>query len=222
MKTLQRNLNSSTLVVWEMKRNVSVVRFKFRCNTSHVPALWHVKEPSTSLNYECASKIPCIVPSFASRRLSCLCGAWRLWRWMRRTHWGQGYNRPTGCSAEKATHATFNFFFVAIWSLVVKIIKEMPGSVASGTPFITVWCIFVFILRPDIRTELNVIRSSLPYEYVTIRRNSLYIATIEDWTTRHSRRDYRLILTANISSTQVTRQRQTVIVSLSYSYNKTN
>jgi hypothetical protein len=32
MKILQRNLNSSTFVVWEMKRNVSVVRFKFRCN----------------------------------------------------------------------------------------------------------------------------------------------------------------------------------------------
>ena len=24
---------------------------------------------------------------------------------MRGTHWGQGYNRPTGCSAEKAPHA---------------------------------------------------------------------------------------------------------------------
>jgi len=57
-------------------------------NLSHVPALRHVKEPSTSVNYECASKIPCIVPSFASRGLSCLCGTWRLWRWMRRTHWG--------------------------------------------------------------------------------------------------------------------------------------
>jgi len=32
MKILQRNLNSSTFVVWEMKRNVSAVRFKFRCN----------------------------------------------------------------------------------------------------------------------------------------------------------------------------------------------
>ena len=32
MKILQRNLNRSTFVVWEMKRNVSVVRFKFRCN----------------------------------------------------------------------------------------------------------------------------------------------------------------------------------------------
>ena len=78
-------------------------------NLSHVPALRHVKEPSTSVNYECASKIPCIVPSFASRVLSCLCGAWRLWKWMRGTHWGQGYNRPTGCSAGKAPHATFNF-----------------------------------------------------------------------------------------------------------------
>jgi len=32
MKILQRNLNRSTFVVWEMRRNVSVVRFKFRCN----------------------------------------------------------------------------------------------------------------------------------------------------------------------------------------------
>ena len=32
MKILQRNLNRSTFVVWEMKRNVSVDRFKFRCN----------------------------------------------------------------------------------------------------------------------------------------------------------------------------------------------
>jgi len=30
MKILQRNLDRSTFVVWEMKRNVSVVRFKFR------------------------------------------------------------------------------------------------------------------------------------------------------------------------------------------------
>jgi len=59
-------------------------------NLSHVPALRHVKEPSTSVNYQCASKIPRIVPSFAIRGLSCLCGAWRLWRWMRGTHWGKG------------------------------------------------------------------------------------------------------------------------------------
>jgi len=32
MKILQRNLDRSKFVVWEMKRNVSVVRFKFRCN----------------------------------------------------------------------------------------------------------------------------------------------------------------------------------------------
>ena len=29
---LQRNLNRSRFIVWEMKRNVSVARFKFRCN----------------------------------------------------------------------------------------------------------------------------------------------------------------------------------------------
>jgi len=77
-----------------------------RKNLPHVPALRHAKEPSTSVNYGCASKIPCIVPSFASRGLSCLCGAWRLWRWVRGNHWGQGFNRPTGCSAEMAQHAT--------------------------------------------------------------------------------------------------------------------
>jgi len=32
MKILQRNLNKSMFVVLETKRNVSVVRFKFRCN----------------------------------------------------------------------------------------------------------------------------------------------------------------------------------------------
>jgi len=32
MKIVQRNLNRITIVVWEMKKNVSVNRFKFRCN----------------------------------------------------------------------------------------------------------------------------------------------------------------------------------------------
>jgi hypothetical protein len=32
MKILQRNLDRSTFVVWDMKRNVFVVRFKFRRN----------------------------------------------------------------------------------------------------------------------------------------------------------------------------------------------
>jgi hypothetical protein len=52
-------------------------------NLYHVPALRHVKEPSTYVNYECASKIPCIVPSFADWGLSCLYGTRRLWWWMR-------------------------------------------------------------------------------------------------------------------------------------------
>ena len=83
---------------------------RMRAHELNVVETWYEKETSPSVNYECASKIPCIVPSFASRGLSCLCGAWRLWRWLRGTHWGQGYNRPTGYSAEKAPHATFNFF----------------------------------------------------------------------------------------------------------------
>ena len=79
-------------------------------NLCHVPALRHVKEPSTSLNYECASKIPCIVPSFADRGLSCLCGAWRLWWWMRGTHWGVRVQSAYRLQWRKAPHVTFNFF----------------------------------------------------------------------------------------------------------------
>jgi hypothetical protein len=41
---------------------------------------------------------------------------------MRGTHWGQGYNRPTGRSAEKTPHATFNFFNF-IGSLTVAILE---------------------------------------------------------------------------------------------------
>ena len=56
----------------------------------HVPALRHLKEPSTPRELRRASKITCIFLSFASRSLSCLCGAWRLWRWMKGTYWGKG------------------------------------------------------------------------------------------------------------------------------------
>ena len=38
MKILQRNLNRSTFVVWEMKRNVSVVRLIFATRSSGPPA----------------------------------------------------------------------------------------------------------------------------------------------------------------------------------------
>ena len=116
-------------------------------NLSHVPALRHVKEPSTSVNYECASEIHCIVPSFASRGLLCLCGAWRLWRWMRGTHWGQGYNRPTGCSAEKAPHATFNFnIFQLIRTKTEKfltsrhVILRQVSLIVPDSRFGTAWC----------------------------------------------------------------------------------
>ena len=60
----------------------------------------------------CASKIPCIVPPFASRGLSRLCGAWHLQWWMRGTDWGQGYDRPTGCSAEKAH--THDLYYICV------------------------------------------------------------------------------------------------------------
>jgi len=75
-------------------------------NLSHVPDLLHVKEPSTSVNYECGSKIPCIVPSFASRGLACLCGVWRLWRWMRAR--GKG---AIGLQAAVPKGPTRDFFF---------------------------------------------------------------------------------------------------------------
>ena len=86
----------------------------------------HVKEPSTSVNYECASKIRCIVPSFANRGLSCLCGAWRLWRWMRELIGGKGTIGLQGCSAEKAPHATCN-----LNTYCVDIIKQQATSTAE-------------------------------------------------------------------------------------------
>ena len=54
VKMLQRNLNRSTFVVWEMERNVSVVRFKFRCKI--LISGKTIKEMSGSV----ASGTPCI------------------------------------------------------------------------------------------------------------------------------------------------------------------
>ena len=85
-------------------------------NLSHVPAFRHIKEPSTYVNYECANEIPCIVPSFASRGLSCLCGTWHLWRWMRGTHWGKG---TIGLQAAVPKGPTPDFFTEQSHSLVV-------------------------------------------------------------------------------------------------------
>jgi len=55
MKILQRNLNRSTFVLWEMKRNMSVVRFKFRCNILVRGEI--IKEMTGSV----ASGTPCII-----------------------------------------------------------------------------------------------------------------------------------------------------------------
>jgi len=57
MKTLQRNLNRSTFAVWEMKTNVSVFRFKFRCDILISGKI--IKEMPGSV----ASGTPCIVVS---------------------------------------------------------------------------------------------------------------------------------------------------------------
>ena len=58
----------------------------------------------------CASKILCIVPFFAGRGLS---SKWCVapLEMNEGNSLGRGYNRPTGCSAEKAPHANFNFKF---------------------------------------------------------------------------------------------------------------
>jgi len=62
MKILQRNLNSSTFVVWEMKWNVSVVRFKFRCNILISGKI--IKEMPGSV----ASGTHCIISHFKGER----------------------------------------------------------------------------------------------------------------------------------------------------------
>jgi len=57
VKKLQRSLNRNTFVVWEMKRNVSVVRFKFRCNILISGQM--IKEMPGSV----ASGTPCMIAS---------------------------------------------------------------------------------------------------------------------------------------------------------------
>jgi hypothetical protein len=128
------------------------------------PALRHVKEPSTSVNYECASKIPCIVPSFASRGLSCQCCAWRLWWWMRGTHWGgggQGYNRPTGCSAEKAPHATFNLFVTT--ERIIKSNAFVFCCVLSSA-------FFYWLIYRNLQSVLIIVRKTLTDQQTALRR----------------------------------------------------
>jgi hypothetical protein len=71
----------------------------------------HVKEPSISVNYECASKILCIVPSFAGWGLSCVWNVAPL-EMNEGTHWGQGYNRFIRLQCRRRTNkATFNLFY---------------------------------------------------------------------------------------------------------------
>ena len=61
MKILQRNLNRSTFIVWEMKRNVSVVRFKFRFNILISGKI--IKEMPGSV----ASGTPCIIENLIKK-----------------------------------------------------------------------------------------------------------------------------------------------------------
>ena len=58
MKVLERNLDKSTFIVWEMKRNVSVFRFKFRFNILISSKI--IKEMPGSV----ASGTPCIIKRY--------------------------------------------------------------------------------------------------------------------------------------------------------------
>ena len=116
-------------------------------NLSHVPALRHVKEPSTSLNYERSSKIPCIVPSFASRGLSCLCGAWRLSRWMRGTHWGARVQSAYKTAVPKKPHTrpltlTYTYITVYIIQCVLSAVcSAFLGPSCTQTCFDNATCV---------------------------------------------------------------------------------
>jgi len=50
---------------------------------------------------------------------------------MRGIHWGQGYNRPTGCSVVKAPHATFKFFL----ALALNVTDQLHVSAALALSF---------------------------------------------------------------------------------------
>ena len=96
-------------------------------NLSHVPALrghrkWDIVIHLRELR--CASKIPCIVPSYASRGLSCLRGVWRLWRWMRGTHWGKG-TISLQAAVPKRPHMWPLIFFLHIMTVFHKNILEL-------------------------------------------------------------------------------------------------
>ena len=65
-------------------------------NLFHVPALRRVKEHSTSVNYDVPPSLAEVSRAYVVRGAS-------------GDELGQGYNRPTGCSAKMAPHATFTF-----------------------------------------------------------------------------------------------------------------
>ena len=77
---------------------------------------------------------------------------------MRGTQWGQGYNRPTGCSAEKVPHATFDLFYLLIrrlrgphgwygqfWSIenLLSVLKYEPWTTQPVTSHDTKYIILV-------------------------------------------------------------------------------
>ena len=114
MKILQRNLNRNTFVVWEMKRNVSVVCVCGALNccdteqrSANQPACFL---PDTPL---CWSPCHLIEDAYTKRFLF------------------------VSVSVRVSSHRIY-FKFRRNILIRGKIIKEIPGSVASGTP-----CIYV-------------------------------------------------------------------------------
>ena len=170
MKILQRNLNRSTFVVWEIKRNVSVVRLIVARRSSGPPAsqpLSCLTRLSADLSviwlrlptqYGCCSWV--LVQCVSSHRIvgKCIGLLWRseclLFRQWQRTYlqglskiWHAGFNPVwTQMVATSSTlwcrhisHTT-NILLLKFHCNIfigVRIIKEMPGSVASGTPCIS-------------------------------------------------------------------------------------
>jgi len=108
MKILQRNLNRSTFVVWEMKRNVSVVRLIVETRSSGPPA---------SQPVSCLTRL--------SADLSVI--------WLRLpTQYGCFFVSVSVCVSSHRIHFKFRCNVL----ISGKIIQEMPGSVSNGTPCI--------------------------------------------------------------------------------------
>ena len=161
MKILQRNLNRSTFVLWEIKRNVSIVRLIVATLSSGPPASQPVscltrlyavlsvtwlkvcfvlfvacfvynKKPRTTdaLKANITEEIQAVTADVLARTFQNM--ARRVQSCLDAN--GGHFQHMLWCRHISHTTKVLLFKFRCNIFIDVRIIKEMPGSVASGTP----------------------------------------------------------------------------------------